>query len=122
MKSAWIIALAALTGSPHVWAIRVADAPAPSTQAVRQAERPSDIAAHADDSSSMREGVITGISEKHDQIEINGSWLKLAEGTTRIFQRGRGATRDDLAKGQKVKFTLAPSDAGHSTLGAVYVP
>jgi hypothetical protein len=124
MKSLRLLVLAALTGSSQVCAIRVADAPAPapSAVAVRQAEKPGDGATHAGDGSSMREGVVTGINDRRDEIEVNGSWLKLADGTTRIFRRGFGATRDDLAHGQKVRFTLAPGANDRLTLGAVYVP
>ena len=111
-----------LAAAGQALAVRVTGAQAPSPEIVRQAVQPSLAASHADDSSSLREGVITGVSAHHDQIEVNGSWLELAEGKTRVFRQGRVVKRDQLAKGQKVKFTLAPSDASHATLGALYVP
>jgi hypothetical protein len=77
----------------------------------------------ADDSSSLREGVITAVSDKRDQIEVNGSWLKVVAGSTRVFRQGRSVNAgDELVKGSKVKFTLAPGAADRATLGVVYVP
>ena len=126
MKTSWIIitALATAVGG-QAWAVRVVGAAAPSADAVRQADvsgAKGAKAAQADDSSSMREGVITALSAKRDRVEINGSWLKLADRKTHLFRHGRAVTRDELAKGQKVKFTMAAGDAEHATLGAVYVP
>lgn len=77
----------------------------------------------SDDSSSLREGVITAVNDKRDQIEVNGSWLKLVDGKTRVFRRGRAVIgADELVKGSQVKFTLAPGAADPLTLGVVYVP
>lgn len=121
MKSNWMVMVLAFAAG-HAGAGGVVGGPAPSADAVRQADKPGAVAAHADDSASMREGVITGVSEKRDQLEINGSWLRLSEGTTRVFRQGRAVKRDELAKGQKVKFTLATGVADRSTLGVVYVP
>ncbi|MDQ6681374.1 MAG: hypothetical protein M3Y67_10500 [Pseudomonadota bacterium] len=112
----------AITAAGPAWAVRVTDARVPTTSAMGQAPQPSAAASHADDSSSLREGTISDVSAKHDQIEVNGSWLKLVEGKTRVFREGRATSGDALAKGQKVKFTLAPGDAGRTTLGVVYVP
>lgn len=78
-------------------------------------------ASSADDSSSMREGVISAISDKRDQVEINGTLFKIVQGKTQVIRNGRSVKPDDLAKGQKVRFTLAGA-SDRATLGAVYVP
>ena len=126
MKTSGIImsvaAAVTLATAGQASAVRVTGAQAPSPETVRQAVQPSPAASHADDSSSLREGVITGVSVHHDQIEVNGSWLKLVDGKTRVFRQGRAIKRDELAKGQKIKFTLASVDAESAIVGALYVP
>jgi hypothetical protein len=116
--SAFFVAAVLCAGS--AWAGRVPGSQPPAPEAVRQAVAPAAAASHADDSSSMREGVINAVAP--DQVEINGTWLKLAEGKTRVFRNGQAVKARELAKGQKVKFTLAAGDGAHATLGAVYVP
>ena len=48
--------------------------------------------------------------------------IAVAASLTRIFRGGRSVRFDDLGKGQKVRFTLAPGVADRTTLGAIYVP
>ena len=121
MRTTAIIFAAACAALP-AWGARVVGAQAPVPEAVRQSVQPAAAASHADDSSSLREGVISGVNASRDQVEINGSWLKLAAGKTRIFRQGHALNSGDLVKGQKVKFTLAAGDAERVTLGVVYVP
>ena len=108
-------------------ALRLANESAPSvptqSPAAAAATVPGSAAPGADDSSSLREGVITAVGDKRDQIEVNGSWLKIVDGKTRVFRQGRTVNAsDELVKGSKVKFTLAPGSADRATLGVVYVP
>ena len=125
MKTTVLIATLVLCASSQAWAVRVANDVKPVPGAARPAA-PSDdaaaAAAHADDSSSMRVGAITGVTTAHDQIEVNGSWLKVLPGKTRLFRHGKAVTSEVLVKGQLVKFTLLPGDAERSTLGVIYVP
>ena len=124
MRTTWIIAAVALFASAQAWAIRVANEAAPVAGSGGQSAPVSatSAASHADDSSSLRQGMITSVSAKNDQVEINGSWLKVAAGKTRLFRQGRAVNSDVLAKGQTVKFTLLPGDAERLTLGVIYVP
>ena len=125
MKTTVLIAALVLCASSQAWAVRVANEVKPVAGAARPAAPTGDAAAaaaHADDSSSMREGAITGVTTAHDQIEVNGSWLKLAPGQTRLFRQGKAVTPEVLVKGQLVKFTLMPGDAERATLGVIYVP
>ena len=124
MRTTWIITALALAASTPAWAVRVGDGAASAAGQNRQPIPVSAAAAasHADDSSSLRQGTISAVNDAHDQIEVNGSWLKLAAGKTQVFRQGRAVDRDVLAKGQTVKFTLMPGQADRFTLGVVYVP
>lgn len=83
----------------------------------------------ADSSRSLREGVITElepVDQRGVRLKINGSWLRVTEGATRLFRRGTEVAHRTLGVGQTVKFTLAPdsvagSAGGPDTLGVVYV-
>lgn len=123
-----LLAVLVFVAAGQAFAVRVENAPPPSPDAVLK-QSSSASSAHADDSSSLREGVITDVSEKRDQVQINGSWLQVVNGKTRVFRGGRSANAaDELVKGKRVKFTLspgapgAPGAAGSLTLGVVYVP
>jgi hypothetical protein len=127
MKTTWIITAVLLFASFQASAVRVTNEAKPATGTAAPASPPGSAAAaaaaaHADDSSSLREGMITSVTTSHDQIEVNGSWLKVEANKTRLFRQGREVTGDALVKGQLVKFTLLPGDAQRSTLGVVYVP
>jgi hypothetical protein len=108
---------------PGAWAFaaRAIDAPPPTRAAVLNTPQP-DAALQADDSSSLREGIVADVGANGDKVLINGSWLAVAAGRTTLFQRGRPVSATALSKGQLVKFTLAPGSADRRTLGVVYVP
>ncbi len=123
----FVVPFLALALAGPAIAARVANESAPSVAGKQQAAAavtaPVAATPSADDSSSLREGVITAINDKRDQIEVNGSWLKVVAGSTRVFRQGRTVNAgDELVKGSKVKFTLAPGAADRATLGVVYVP
>ena len=126
MKTARIIAAAtavlAITG--HAYAITIGSGPAAPAvaAAVPTSGDPATAAQQADDSNSIREGAITEVGAKSDRILVNGSWLKVIAGKTRLFRRGIEVSRDVLETGQKLRFTLAPGEVDRSTLGVVYVP
>jgi cysteine sulfinate desulfinase/cysteine desulfurase-like protein len=124
MRTIWIIAALALVGATQAWAVRVGNEPPPTAVSAQSAAPtgPATGASHADDSSSLRQGTISAVNANHDQIEVNGSWLKIAAGQTRVFRQGRAVESDVFAKGQAVKFTLLPGQADRFTLGVVYVP
>ena len=124
MRTTWIITALALAASTSAWAVRVSNETANSAGPVGQPAPVSaaTAASHADDSSSLRQGTISAVNDARDQIEVNGSWLKLAAGKTQVFRQGRAVDRDVLAKGQTVKFTLMPGQADRFTLGVIYVP
>ncbi len=125
--ASFVVPILALALAGSALAARLANESTPAVagkpQAAAAVTAPVAATPAADDSTSLREGVITAVSDKHDQIEVNGSWLKVVAGSTRVFRQGRSVNAgDELVKGSKVKFTLAPGAADRATLGVVYVP
>ena len=111
-------AIVTLLGVSSAQAIGVVDAPPPTAAVVRQSAQPV-AAAQADDSSSLRYGVISAVGS--DRVEINSTWMRVVDGQTAVFRQGRAVSSNVLVKGQAVKFTLAPGDRTRTTLGVVYV-
>ena len=109
------------TAAGSALAVRVVSEPAPKPGAVREAASAAG-ANRADESNSLREGVITALSETADRVEVQGTWLDIVDGKTRIFRRGTAIAPSALQKGVKIRFTVAPGTGGRSTLGVVYVP
>lgn len=101
-------------------AVRVADMPPPTAEAVRNAAPPS-TASLTDASNNLADGMIASVNDKGDQIEVHGTWLKLVDGQTQVFRQGKRVTGSALAKGQRIRFSLA-AGADRTTLGLVYVP
>ena len=116
--SLWVATLLVV---PTAHAVRAIDAPPPTRAAVLNALRP-DPALQADDSSSLRQGVVTAVSPNADAVLVNGSWLGIVEGRTALFRQGRSVPASQLSKGQMLRFTLAPGNADRKVLGVVYVP
>ena len=103
------------------FAARAIDAPPPTRAAVLNAPQV-DAAVQADDRSSLRQGMVGSVSASGDAVLVNGAWFFIVEGRTQLFRDGRPAPAGALAKGQWLKFTLAPGTADRRTLGVVYVP
>lgn len=112
---------AMLSAASAAHAVRAIDAPPPTRAAVINTPRP-DPAAQADDSTSLRQGVVAAVSPNADAVLVNGSWLGIVEGRTALFRQGRPVQASQLSKGQMLRFTLAPGSADRKVLGVVYVP
>jgi hypothetical protein len=119
--TSWVfVATCGLLCAAASHATRVLDAPPPTAQAVRKSALPA-APSQADDSSGLRQGIVTAVSDKGERVQIQGVWLRVIEGQTKLFTQGRATNIGALSKGQAVSFTLAPGDSTRSTLGAVYV-
>ncbi len=116
-----ILGIGALCAVPAVHAVRAIDAPPPTRAAVVNAPKP-DPVRQADDSASLRQGRVDAVAPNGDSIYINGAWVAIVVGRTRLFRQGRAVQPDVLGKGQVLRFTLAPGGAEPRTLGVVYVP
>ena len=115
----WIAAGA--VAAPAAQAFRAIDAPPPTRAAVLNAPRP-DPAVESDNSTSLRQGVVTAVSPNADAVFVNGTWLRIEPGVTQLYRQGQATQSSQLNKGQLVRFTLAPGSADRRTLGVVYVP
>lgn len=111
----------ALAHAAVAHAFRAIDAPPPTRAAVQNAPQV-DPALQADDRGSLRQGVVGAVSANGDAVLVNGTWFVIVEGRTQVFRNGRPAPAGTLAKGQQVKFTLAPGTVDRKTLGVVYAP
>jgi hypothetical protein len=114
----WILSSIAASAQ----AVRVTGEPAPAASTVRQANPASASAARPDGSNSLREGIVTSLSTTGDRVEIQGTWLKIVDGQTRIYQGGRPVSSRALQPGAKIRFTMAAASAEGTTLGVIYVP
>jgi hypothetical protein len=104
-------------------AVRVGTGPPPAPEAVRRsAQAPA--AVQADESSSLRQGLVTQVEPQASRVQVQGVWLQAVAGRTVVIRDGRAVPFDVLRKGQIVKYTLAAGAPSSSpaTLGAVYVP
>ncbi len=93
--------------------------------AAQPAVRPPSDAAPAvipDDSSSLRQGVVTALAPGGDRVEIQGRWHRIDPTRSRFVRDGRTVRADALKKGQALKYTLLAGQGEKSTLGIVYVP
>jgi hypothetical protein len=109
------IACAGVLAAVQVPAVEVAGA---TKQAPRKAV-PEVAANRTDHSQALRQGVVTALGARADQVEIQGRWHRI-DAATRFFRASQATQADVLRKGQMLRFTLAPGD--HATLGVVYVP
>jgi len=102
-------------------AVRAVGAAAPSPESVRSVHHATPLA-QADDRSSLRQGVVTALGQQNHWVHVNGTWMAVVEGRTRLFRHGKPVAAEVLAKGQLLRFTLAPGRDDGTTLGVVYVP
>ena len=104
-------------------AVRVGAGLPPAPEAVRRSTQ-APAAVQADESNSLREGLITNVEPQANRLQVQGVWLQAVPGKTVVIRDGRAVPLDALRKGQVVKYTLAVGAASSSpaTLGAVYVP
>lgn len=120
LRSIGLLALLSGMAAPAV-AARAAGAAVPEPEAVRSLPQTAPLA-QADDRSSLRQGVVIAMSPQNHWVFVNGSWLGIVEGRTKLFRQGRPVGRESLTKGQLLRFTLAPGVQDGTTLGVVYVP
>lgn len=130
MKFTFVFSVVALILSSPVWATRVGnEASVPSvsisvtnTRSDVEGTTDSSMAFRVDESSSLREGTISGMTSVRNQIEINGSWLNIVAHKTRLFREGRAVSVDALDVGQLLKFTIWSDGSDARTLGVIYIP
>jgi len=110
-----IVAGVGLLGCGTGWADRVAGiAGIASTRAV-----PAQTAASAP---LLRSGVVSGLRADGSQVEIDGKWYVVKPGRSLLLRDGLPIGASALAKGQKLRFSLASTVSGETGLGVVHVP
>jgi hypothetical protein len=114
-------ALALAAAATVARASRVAGAPAPAASSVQGAtHQPAHV--QADESASLREGTIGAVDERGGRVQVQGIWLELAPGKTRLLRGSEPAGLDTLKAGETIRFTVLPGSGSMATLKVIYAP
>jgi hypothetical protein len=114
-------ALALAAAATVASASRVAGAPAPAASSVQGAtHQPAQV--QADESASLREGTVGAVDERGGRVQVQGIWLELAAGKTRLLRGGEPAGLDSLKAGETIRFTVLPGNGATATLKVIYAP
>lgn len=100
-------------------ASRVGGAPPPPSVRLAPQEAAQ---AQADDSASLRQGLVTAIGERGERLQVQGIWLDVVAGQTQVLRNGQPVRLDSLQTGQTIRFTLAPGSPERPALRVVYAP
>jgi hypothetical protein len=120
-RRALLIAAVALGVAVDAAATRVGGAPAPSASAVQSsAQEPAH--AQADDSASMRQGTVTALDRSGARVQVQGVWVELAAGKTRLLRHGQPAALETLRVGEPVRFIVASGSVAKPTVRVIYAP
>jgi hypothetical protein len=102
-------------------ASRVGFAPPPAASAVQaSAQQPQQV--QADESASLRQGVVSAVDERRARIQVQGIWLDTVAGKTKLLRDGRPAGLETLKAGETIRFTVAPESTGTPSVRLIYVP
>ena len=71
---------------------------------------------------ALLSGVVSGVRPDGSQVEIDGKWYVLKQGRSLLLHNGLPVDASVLAKGQKLKYSLASATPGEMALGVVHVP
>jgi len=119
-RAAALLAFALAVAGPAP-AVRVGSAPPPAASAVQSsAQQPQQV--QADESASLRQGVVAAIDERRGRLQIQGIWLDLVAGKTTLLRNGRPAALDTLKAGEAIRFTVAPDSSAAPSLRLIYAP
>jgi hypothetical protein len=101
-------------------AVRV-DAGAPAASAVLNSpQQPAH--AQADESASLRQGVITALDERGTRLQVQGIWLDVVAGKTQVLRNGQPAKLETLKVGDAIRFTVAPGATEGQAVRVIYAP
>ena len=71
---------------------------------------------------ALLSGVVSGVRPDGSQVEIDGKWYVVKPGRSLLLRDGLPIGASALAKGQKLRFSLASTVSGETGLGVVHVP
>jgi len=102
-------------------AIRIENAGAPASSAVlgspQQAAK-----AQADESASLRQGLVTALDAGGARVQVQGVWLEVVAGKTQVLRNGQAARLDTLKVGDTIRFTVTAGSADAQALRVIYAP
>jgi hypothetical protein len=114
-----VLASAGASGPLH--ASRVEGAAPPAAPSVLVApQQPAK--AQADDSASLRQGLVTATDARATRLQVQGIWLDVAAGQTQVLRGGRPTSIESVRVGDTVSFTLTAGSPQRPTLRVVYAP
>jgi hypothetical protein len=114
-------ALAVLSLAAPATASSVSGAGAPAASAVHA--RPAQPAPlQADESASLLRGVVEAVDDRGSRVQVQGIWLDLVAGQTRLLRQGRSARFETLKAGEAIRFTVAPASTGARAMKVIYAP
>lgn len=100
---------------------RVGGAAAPSAATVQGSpQQPASV--QADESASLRQGIVTALDPKGMRLQVQGIWLEASEGKTKLIRGGREARLDTLTVGETVRFMVGPGSAEATSMRVIYAP
>jgi nitrous oxidase accessory protein NosD len=114
------IAASALAVAPLSFAVRL-EAGAPAASAVLATPQQA-AAAQADESASLRVGVITALDARGTRLQVQGIWLDVVADKTLVLRNGEPAKLETLKVGDIIKFTVAPGAAEGQAVRVIYAP
>ena len=110
------LAFASLAG-----AVRVDAGAAPAASAVMKSPQQA-AAAQADESASLRHGIVTALDPRGARLQVQGIWLEVVADKTQLLRDGKPAALDTLKVGDPIRFMLAPGTSQGQALRMIYVP
>ena len=120
LRAVLLLALGMAIASASV-ASRVNGSAAPAASSVQGAPvRPA--SEQADESASLRKGMVTALDERGTRVQVQGIWLDIADGKTQLSRHGQPARVDTLKVGETIRFTVAPGAGDGQALRVVYAP
>ena len=121
-----VAAVATLFAS-QAWAVRVDGAPTPIVNAPVAASGAASgksgsqrMDVQKDETNSMRTGVITAVADKPSRIMVNGSWLEIVTGETRVLRGGVATSPDSLKVGESINFLTAKGSPERTVVRVIY--
>lgn len=120
LRAALLLALGTAIASASV-ASRVNGQGAPAASSVRGASvQPA--SEQADESASLRKGLVTSLDERGTRVQVQGVWLDVVAGKTQLSRLGQPSRVDTLRVGEAIRFTVAPGVVERQALRVVYAP
>jgi hypothetical protein len=102
-------------------AVRVDGAAVPAASAVSGSPQQA-AKQQADESASLRQGVISALDERGTRLQVQGIWLEVVAGRTQVLRNGQPVPFDTLKIGDAIRFTVAPGAGEGQALRVIYAP